>query len=194
MDGISYSADLDADAFEAEVAPLVKRIRKPLHRCMYDADGVEREIDRVILVGGATCMPLARKMVARELRIFPDGGIDPDHAVALGAAVHAGLIAEDRALEDVVMTDVSPFSIGIGTSQGDDQHRVRDLLLPIIPRNTALPASREERVLPCIWINARLSCVCSKANPPMWGITFCLAPSILPSRLTLTANLRQNWM
>jgi molecular chaperone HscC len=146
MDGTSYSADLDADAFEAEVAPLVKRMRKPLHRCLYDADGVEREIDRVILVGGATRMPLARKMVARELRIFPDGGIDPDHAVALGAAVHVGLIAEDRALEDVVMTDVSPFSIGIGTSQGDDQHRVRDLFLPIIPRNTALPASREERV------------------------------------------------
>lgn len=146
MDGTTYTAQLDAEAFEAEAATLIKRMRKPLHRCLYDVDGRERTIDRVILVGGATRMPLARKMVARELRMIPEGGIDPDHAVALGAAVHAALIQEDRALADVVMTDVSPFSIGISSSQGDEEHRVRDLFLPIIPRNTALPASREERL------------------------------------------------
>lgn len=146
MDGTTYKAQLDALDFEDEVEPLIRRMRKPLQRCMFDADGRERPIDRVILVGGATRMPLARKMVARELRMFPEGGIDPDHAVALGAAVHAALMMEDRALDDVMMTDVSPFSIGISYSQGDENHRISDLFLPIIPRNTALPASREERV------------------------------------------------
>ena len=147
LDGTVHAAAIDVEAFEAEVEPLIRRMRRPLHRCLYDADGRERPIDRVILVGGATRMPLARKLVARELRMFPEMGIDPDHTVALGAAVHAALIKEDRALADVVMTDVSPFSVGMATSEGHEGvGRIRDLFLPIIPRNTPLPASREERV------------------------------------------------
>lgn len=91
-------------------------------------------------------MPLAKKLAAKETQLFPDATINPDHAVVMGAAIQAALIAEDKALDDVVMTDVSPFSVGIGSSsKGETGVRVEDIFSPIIERNTPLPASRVQR-------------------------------------------------
>ncbi len=89
---------------------------------------------------------MVRRLVAQELRLFPEVLINPDHAVALGAAIHAGLMKEDRALDDVVMTDVSPFSVGIATSMKEEgARRISNLFEPIVERNTPLPASRVKR-------------------------------------------------
>ena len=142
LDGEERSVTLSPEDFEHAAQPLLRRLRAPMHRCLFDNDGLERDIDRVILVGGATRMPLARRFAAKETRLFPDASINPDHVVALGAAIQAALIKEDRALGDVVMTDVSPFSVGIEASHGKGRGSLPSVFAPIIERNTPLPASR----------------------------------------------------
>jgi molecular chaperone HscC len=106
---------VDRTEFEESCQPLMQRLHRPIERCLYDSNEGIGGLDRVVLVGGATRMPMIRQLVARQFKMLPEMTIDPDHAVGLGAAVQAGLVAEDRALDDVVMTDVSPFSVGIAT-------------------------------------------------------------------------------
>ena len=140
----SFDVTITPEEFEAKAAPLIKRMLRPIHHCIYDNHGRMRQLDRVILVGGATRMPLVKRMIAQHLHLFPEAILNPDHVVAMGAAIQAGLIREDRALDDVVMTDVSPFSLGGRSGQGEGRDRFDDLFSPIIDRNTPLPASREE--------------------------------------------------
>lgn len=136
---------IDRALFESAVQPLVKRLYRPIERCFYDSEEDIETLNRVILVGGATRMPLIRQIVARHFRMLPEMTIDPDLAVALGAAAQAGLVAKDQALDEMVMTDVSPFSVGIGVSDKDDKGSIRSgYFSPIIERNTPLPVSREQ--------------------------------------------------
>lgn len=145
LGGETHNLTITRTFFETACAPLVKRLLHPIERCFYDSNESTETLDRVVFVGGATRMPMIRQMVARQFKMLPDMSIDPDHAVALGAAVQAALVAEDRALKDVVMTDVSPFSVGIATgSQLRDGAVMEGFFSPIIERNTPLPASREQ--------------------------------------------------
>jgi molecular chaperone HscC len=93
-------------------------------------------------------MPLFKRLAARLFQRLPIAQINPDEVVAHGAAVQAGLKMGDATLEDVVMTDVTPFSMGIEVSRSENG-RVVDtgLYLPIIERNTVIPASRQTRVV-----------------------------------------------
>ena len=137
---------LSRDAFEEITQKLQSRMRTPLQRAISDAGLRSADIDRVILVGGATRMPVIRKMVTRLLKTFPEHSLDPDEVIALGTAVQAGLLARHEALEDIVMTDVCPFTLGtdiareVGPNQYDSGY-----FQPIIERNTVIPASRVER-------------------------------------------------
>lgn len=89
-------------------------------------------------------MPMIRNLVTRHLKKFPEYSIDPDHAVALGAAIQSALVAQDKALEDVIMTDVAPFSVGIESAMKDASGNfISGFFSPLIERNTPLPASRE---------------------------------------------------
>ncbi|OKH88974.1 Hsp70 family protein [Thalassospira sp. TSL5-1] len=136
---------LSRQAFEEAAKPILRRMLVPIERCMYDTGLDHHALDRILLVGGATRMPMVRHMVTRCFSKFPEFEIDPDHAVALGAAVQAALASEDRALDDIVVTDVSPFSVGIDVSEElPDGKCVHGLFAPIIERNTPLPASRNE--------------------------------------------------
>lgn len=131
------------DDFDEHTKKLQNRLRLPIQRAVSDAGLRAENIDRVVLVGGATRIPVIRQMVTRLLKLFPEHSLDPDHVVALGAAVQAGLVDRHAALEDVVMTDVSPFSLGtnvsvdLGNGQYDHGH-----FQPIIERNTVIPVSR----------------------------------------------------
>ncbi len=111
-----------------------------------DAGLRAENIDRVVLVGGATRMPVIRGMVTRLLKLFPEHSIDPDHVVAIGAGVQAGLVGRHAALEDVVMTDVCPFTLGTNVSvqTGPDMYEGGHFQ-PIIERNTVIPVSRVAR-------------------------------------------------
>ncbi|MFG6460402.1 Hsp70 family protein [Roseateles sp. DXS20W] len=131
--------------FEAASAELLQRLRRPIERALADAQLDTAGLAEVVLVGGATRMPMVRQLVARLFQRLPLRTLDPDLAIAMGAAVQAGLKARDAALDDVVLTDVMPYSLGIiaATSIGD--RMVSDRFSPIIERNTPVPVSRVEQ-------------------------------------------------
>lgn len=137
---------LTRDKFEEINASNIRRLRAPVDRALHDAKLRAGDLDRVVLVGGATRMPLIRNVIARQLQCLPESGIDPDHVVALGAAVQAGLAGKDAALDDVVMTDVSAFTLGIETGREIGGRFHNGFFLPIIERNSVVPISRSEVV------------------------------------------------
>jgi molecular chaperone HscC len=140
---------VDAAMFESLCAPLLERLRTPIERALRDAKLSAAALDRIVLVGGATRMPIVHRLVARLFGRFPNRDINPDEAIALGAAVQAGLKARDAALEDVVMTDVCPYTLGIASSEEyAPEHYRHDVFLPVIERNTVIPASRSRQVAP----------------------------------------------
>lgn len=140
-----YCLALTPEQFEAASEPLLKRLREPVLRAVKDAKIAAAELDEIILIGGATRMPLVRRAVTRMFGRFPNNSVDPDVAVALGAAIQAGLKSRDGALKEVVVTDVCPYSLGVGTSRQIGANQYEDgIFSPIIERSTVIPASRVE--------------------------------------------------
>lgn len=138
--GTAHQGSLDRAGFEGLVQSLLKRLRLPIERALTDSDLQPQEIDQVVLVGGATRMPLVRTMVARLFERFPLIHPRPDHLIALGASIQAGRKARHAALDDVIMTDVCPFTLGIAVL---DRNNADDKLFsPIIERNVVVPISR----------------------------------------------------
>lgn len=138
-----YETVLTGAEFEEAAAPLIARLREPVLRSLRDSNILSESLSEIILVGGATRMPIVRRAVTRMFGRFPDVGVDPDHAVALGAAVQAGLRARDAALDEIRLTDVCPFTLGVDSGEFDQHGRLHTgLFSPIIERNTVIPASR----------------------------------------------------
>jgi len=132
-----------ADA-EAAWAPLLDRMRRPIERALRDASLRPDQIDEVLLVGGSTRMPCVAKLSAQLFGRLPLRTLPPDEAVALGAAVQAGLKSGDAALDDMIVTDVAPFSLGVSSGRRLGRQVVGGLFSPILERGTVIPASREE--------------------------------------------------
>ncbi len=143
--GQSTKLSLTRPKFEEVCNNLLMRLRRPIERCLYDAGLKVDAIDRVILVGGATRMQMVRALAARIFQKLPERGIDPDLVVCRGAAVQAALSSHHAALEDVVMTDVAPFSLGVEARKDTMHGSIHNAFYPIIERNTILPASREQQ-------------------------------------------------
>jgi molecular chaperone HscC len=142
-----YQWEVDEDTLAKLSEALLIRLRTPVERALRDATIRAPELDTVVLAGGATRMPIVRKLVSRMFGRFPAVHLDPDEAIALGAAVQAGLKMRDVALEEVVMTDVAPYSLGIGIArQIGPQQYTSGHYLPIIERNSVVPVSRVENV------------------------------------------------
>lgn len=138
-----FTTDITTDAFEEAAAALVKRLRDPVIRALRDSDIDVKGLSDVVLVGGATRMPVVRKALTRMFGRFPNSTVHPDHAVALGAAIQAGLLAGGEGLEEIRITDVSPFTLGIEVANRDRQGRIfTGIFSPIIDRNTPVPVSR----------------------------------------------------
>lgn len=123
-------------------APLLARLRDPIVRAMNDSRLTPNEITGVVLAGGATRMPDVRRMAARLFGRMPIANIDPDEIVARGAAIYAALLSRDAAFDEVVVTDVAPYSMGIEISQDAGESKLTGLYSPIVSRNTAIPVSR----------------------------------------------------
>jgi len=141
----SYSLDIAADDFETESEKLLMRLREPVLRSMRDSNLPIENLDEIILVGGATRMPLIRKTVTRMFGRFPSASVNPDEAVARGAAVQAALKARNADLSEVVLTDVCPYSLGVESTERHGAGRfVAGVFTPILERNCVIPASREE--------------------------------------------------
>lgn len=130
------------EQFETASGELVARLRRPIERALLDARLEPNELSEVVLVGGATRMPLVRQTVARLFQRLPLRTINPDETIVRGAAIQAALMARDAALDEVVLTDVMPFSLGVITSEWINGRQVGDRFSPIIERNMPVPVSR----------------------------------------------------
>ena len=140
---------ISRDQFDQLSEPLLARLRAPMERALRDARVDPDQLTRIILAGGASQMPSFRRLIARLFRRLPVYQVNPEEVVARGAAVRAGLAARGAGLEEMVMTDVAPFTLGIETTitHGSDvSGRVRGQFMPIIERNTVIPVSRSKIV------------------------------------------------
>ncbi|WP_444885559.1 Hsp70 family protein [Microbulbifer sp. PSTR4-B] len=126
--------------FEKLSTPLLLRAKRPIERAMRDADLPPAKIDEVVLVGGSTRLALFRSMVGRMFGRLPSCHLDPDTVVAMGAAIQAGLKEKNSALDDIVLTDVCPYTLGTGIVN-EDSPQLGNYFLPIIERNTVVPVS-----------------------------------------------------
>ena len=113
---------------------LVKRCRRPVERALRDAKLKQGDVDRVILVGGSTRIPAVRTMLRSFFDCPLDCSVSPDEAVALGAAVKAGVMA--GVVKDILLLDVTPMSLGVET--------LGEVMTKIIPRNTTVPTRKTE--------------------------------------------------
>ncbi|MCF2859160.1 molecular chaperone HscC [Pseudoalteromonas sp. SMS1] len=129
--------------FMSLINPLLLRVKKPIQSALQDADMSPSEIDEVILVGGATRLRQFRVAIAKLFGRLPSCDLDPDTVVGIGAGIQAGLLAENQALQDVVLTDVCPYTLG---TEVLDQNYNPGVFLPVIERNTVVPVSIEKKV------------------------------------------------
>ncbi|MGI9474610.1 MAG: Hsp70 family protein, partial [Rubripirellula sp.] len=123
--------------------PLMQRIAGPIARALRDAEVEPDQIDDVILVGGSTRMDVLRDFVKDFFGKTPIMEHDPDEVVGLGASVQAALIANDAAVEDMVMTDVCPFTLGVEIAKDLGGHLQDGYFQPILHRNSTIPISCE---------------------------------------------------
>ena len=133
--------EMNNETFSELCASLLSRLKKPVIQALSDAQFDLQQLDHVILVGGATRMPIVRQLATRMFSRFPRNELNPDEVVALGAGVQAGLIADDAALEDIVLTDVMPYSLGVEVARRDGNRIDEGYFLPLIERNAFVPVS-----------------------------------------------------
>ena len=122
--------------FDDLPADLSKRTMKPTRRSMKDAGVKAGDIDKILLVGGSTRIPAVQDAIEKETGKPPFKGINPDEAVAIGAALQAGIIVGDEGVTDVLLLDVTPLTLGIETLGG--------VMTTMIERNTTIPTRRSE--------------------------------------------------
>ncbi|MGR4895674.1 Hsp70 family protein [Stenotrophomonas sp. LARHCG68] len=136
---------LDEARYAQLCQPLLQRMRTPIERAIRDARLKPEALDDIILVGGAARMPMVVRLATRMFGRLPLRHIHPDQAIALGAAVAAGMKARDSALREVVLTDVCPYTLGTQVSRmGPDGKERTGYFHPIIQRNSVVPVSRED--------------------------------------------------
>ncbi len=145
--GEEYTFTVELSDYEEACEELLDRIRQPVKRSLKDAHIRLSDIDKVVLVGGATKSPVIRKFAGKLFHMLPDTNVNPDETVALGAAIQAAMKERKDSVREVILTDVCPFTLGTEVVREYAEHRFEDgVFLPIIERNTVIPASRTERL------------------------------------------------
>lgn len=138
-------ARIDRDDFAEATRALTARLRPVVLRCLRDAQITPSHIDAVLLVGGASRMPLVHELLKDEAGQDPVCKLDPDTVVAAGAAVQAALCESNKAVKDIVLTDVCPHTLGVSVCRSlAPGHVEPGIFSPILERNTTVPASRSD--------------------------------------------------
>ena len=128
--------------FEELIQDLVKRTHKPIDIVLSDSGITKEQIDKILLVGGSTRVPLVRKDIEEYLGQTPDAAVDPDYAVAQGAAIQAAIISgQIDESSQIMMTDVNPYTLGVRAIRGYDD----DYMSVIIPRNKTIPTTKKQK-------------------------------------------------
>ncbi|MCI7100408.1 MAG: Hsp70 family protein [Lachnospiraceae bacterium] len=140
-DPLSLEETVTAELFEKLIGDLVERTHHPIDVVMADSGILPSEIDRILLVGGSTRIPLIKRDIEQYLGKAPSASVNPDYAVAEGAAIQAGIIGGEIQGEDsLIMTDVNPYTLGIRALAYDSN----DYMSVVIPRNVTIPVTRRE--------------------------------------------------
>ncbi|MDJ0733153.1 MAG: Hsp70 family protein [Nostocaceae cyanobacterium] len=126
--------------FEELIRPLLEETLEAIDRALADANLEPEDIDRVILVGGSTRIPIVQQMIEEHLGQTPTDGIQPDLCVALGAALQAGVLVGESV--DAILVDVIPHSLGIAAAVSTPMGIMPGYFSVIIPRNSVVPVSR----------------------------------------------------
>jgi len=140
VDGIDFSETITRARFEELCADLFKKTLDPVQTVLDDAGMKKSEIDEVVLVGGSTRIPKVQQLIKDFFNgKEPNRGINPDEAVAYGAAVQGGILGgeqNDESLKDILLIDVTPLTLGIETVGG--------VMAKVLPRGTVIPAKKSQ--------------------------------------------------
>ncbi len=131
---LHFDATLTRAKFNEMTKDLVERTIVPIEKALRDADLTVKDIDQVLLVGGSTRIPAVQEAVKKATGKEPNKSVNPDEAVALGAAIQGGVLAGD--VKDVLLLDVTPLTLGIETMGG--------VMTPLIERNTTIPTKKSQ--------------------------------------------------
>ncbi|MCO7252906.1 molecular chaperone HscC [Dickeya oryzae] len=135
-----WCMELDDNTTEVIWLPLLNRLRAPIEQALHDARLKPEHLDHIVLVGGASRMPVIQKLVVRLFGKLPYQHLDASTVVAQGATAQAACRLRNEDIEEVILTDVCPYTLGIRTAN-DHQN---GLFSPILERNTVVPTSRVE--------------------------------------------------
>ena len=131
---VNFEIDITRAKFESLISDLVDSTMEPVRKALKDAKLSKTDIDKVILVGGSTRIPMVQDLVKKETGKDPSKGVNPDEVVSMGAAIQGGVLTGD--VNDIVLLDVTPLSLGIETLGG--------VMTVLIPRNTTIPTSKSQ--------------------------------------------------
>ena len=120
--------------FEDLIGDLIESTLDPVRKALKDAKLTKKEIDKVLLVGGSTRIPMVQDLIKKELGQEPSKGVNPDEVVAMGAAIQGGVLTGE--VNDIVLLDVTPLSLGIET--------LGNVMTTLITRNTTIPTSKSQ--------------------------------------------------
>lgn len=143
----NYTLSVTKEQLDQICSGLLLRLRNPVERALRDASLMPADIDGIILIGGATRMSVIKTIVSKIFGRLPNFNINPDEAVALGAAIQVALKERNASLSEMILTDVCPYTLGTdvvrrnANGSFDAGH-----FFPIIERNTPIPVSRVERL------------------------------------------------
>ena len=133
---------ISKDEFKEECEGLLEKLKKPIARSLRDSKMNIEDIDRVLMVGGSTRLPIVRSYVATLMKLVPDYSVNPDEVVVIGACIQAAMKERNEAVEDLILTDVCPYTLGTGVI---NKNGTSDLYSPIIQRNSTVPVSRTKK-------------------------------------------------
>ncbi|KAH7333734.1 heat shock protein 70 [Rhizoctonia solani] len=134
--GNDFSETLTRSKFEELNIDLFRKTMKPVEQVLKDAGVKKEDISDIVLVGGSTRIPKVQQLIKEYFGKEPSKGINPDEAVAYGAAIQGGILSGEEGVDDVVLIDVCPLTLGIETTGG--------VFTKLIPRNTVVPTKKSQ--------------------------------------------------
>ena len=141
------TVEITTKDYAEECEDLFSKIREPVKRSLSDAGLSLKDIDEVVLIGGATKLQIFRDFFIRLFHKFPDTSINPDEAVALGAAIQGAMKERKQAVKEMILTDVCSFTLGTEVVMEYSDGLMEDgHYCPIIDRNTVIPTSKTKRL------------------------------------------------